>query len=1546
MKTKLLFIGVLLFACIGVTDTFAQRIVEKLSRGVLALSKGSGDVYVGWRLLGTDPEDVAFNLYRKTTSGEIKIASNLTTSTNFLDKGVNVTIDNIYYVRAIVNGVEQAPSKSYTLKANTVVGRYIRMPLTPEPDAPLVTNSSGTQVDPYSSGSTWVGDVDADGEWEYIILRSYEGSVAPTSRPLKIDCYELDGTLLWRCDLGANVSGGVNGHGVMAVADFDGDGKAEVATKTCEETVFNYGSKDSVRIGDTDTYGFGKDGKTRYQTDITGPEFLSIIDGATGKEKARTNFEPGNGWNPVTGTNGYTRYGANERPMYIYFAVAYLDGVLPSLVLVRGAGGNNTPAFAFDYRNGKLSERWRWGYEFGAKRGLSQAHNILCFDVDNDGKDEVVFLGSAVDHDGKTLFDNTNFTHGDHYRLMDMDPDRPGYEFFAIQQNNSSLIGMSINDALTGDYIKKHFLAELGDLSRGDAGDYDPRHKGAEYFSIIPGLFSCKGVEITHNYPRFPTWDIWWDANLGREFIDGVNAVSSAPAIENWSTSNNKGDNRMYSVYNEGVHMGAYNGRPSAWGDFYGDWREEMLLEENTHRAMRLYMSWDVAPNRIYNLMQNPGYRMEHSTKGRIGAAYPDFYLGYDMQTPPPPPIVEAKLHWANTTTSVWDKTAANWHSGSTTAPFADGDTLLFDLAGDNTRPITLNGVMKPGKITVHSPIDYSFNGTGILDGNMPLVKVGKSTLTLNNKNVFTGKTTVWDGALIVNDSLKNSPVTVYGGVWGGPMAKGLTGGRIGGSGYFGGDVLLKYGAAIIPGAGMASADTLTFNNLTEEVGAVNHFDLSDDPTGISGKNDFVQVNGIVSVLDTITFSINKLNSKLTPGEYKLLAYKNGFKGDLNKIKVTGCDEYPYSLTKKDSSIVLTIKSTRPASEVVWSGTAKLWDMANTAAWIRNGQSDVFVNQDSVVFDDRGKANTMVYMATPLFVKNIVVDGSANYTIAGKGIISGTGGLTKKGTGTLRLVNENAYTGKTIIEGGTLEITNLDDPGLASSIGAAPDEAENLVLKSGGTFSLVGSATSTNRKLILDNGDCTLNVIPGSTMTLLDVISGKGRLIKTGSGNLQLNAANLYTGGTIVKEGTLILGSKLANTNGVGTGSITLLGGKLAMANVQASETASWDLIVPTGSTASFEPDGRCYLNGKLIGGGNLTVTPPYVRSELKGDWSEFTGQITFNGQDVRISNSYGYAKAIVNLVDGIAYPTTTGAAVEFGDLRGTKGAYLKDGTFTTGSRNTDVSFGASISGTANVIKTGTAAWTWTDTLTYTGTTVVNGGKLLLGSIAFKKGEGSVTIKNGATLGGLGKIAGAISVEAGGIVAPGMTGVGTFNVVNTLLMSKGSILKIDVNRQAKLCDVVNSTGSVFLMGNLEINKQDTAQFKVGDKYRIIKATTVTGSFTTITPAAPGVGLAWDLSELNTLGTIGVKAAPTAIQEVEIMNLDVYPNPVVDKLTVTVSDNLAESTLKIYSANGTLISEKNITSVKTTVDFSKLNAGVYLIKVEGKNGSAVKQVVKK
>src|SRR5690349_16384520 len=99
-------------------STFAAqtaRQVEALDRGVVAVNKGSGNVYVGWRLLGTDPADVAFNVYRVTNGGAPvkRNSSPITTSTNFNDTGVTLTTSNSWFVRPVINGIEQADSDSF-----------------------------------------------------------------------------------------------------------------------------------------------------------------------------------------------------------------------------------------------------------------------------------------------------------------------------------------------------------------------------------------------------------------------------------------------------------------------------------------------------------------------------------------------------------------------------------------------------------------------------------------------------------------------------------------------------------------------------------------------------------------------------------------------------------------------------------------------------------------------------------------------------------------------------------------------------------------------------------------------------------------------------------------------------------------------------------------------------------------------------------------------------------------------------------------------------------------------------------------------------------------------------------------------------------------------------------------------------------------------------------------------------------------------------------------------------------------------------------------
>jgi autotransporter-associated beta strand protein len=1427
----------IVFCCQTATNEIsAQRKMENLGRGMIVLNEGSGKAYVGWRLLGTDPADISFNLYKSVNgAAATKIAGPLVSTTDYVDNSLNATATNSYYIRPIIKGVEQAASAAFVLTTNTPIRRYLAIPQQIEPDGGV-----------YTSWQVHVGDVDGDGEYEYICLRTYAGTTAPLTRSTKIDCYKLNGTLLWRMDLGPNFTYTANGSGSLAVADFNGDGKAEIGLRTFEGTCFQYGSADSTRIGDTNG-----DGKTDYRladgTVNSGPEFISFLEGATGKELARTPFQPS------TNNDAAATFGVNERPLYIYLAVAWLDGVLPSLVSVRGAGGDNTPAFAFDFRNGAITERWRWVPTAG--QGLFQGHNILVYDLDNDGKDEIEFMGSALDDNGTVLYSNTDFTHGDHFRVLDMDPDRPGYEIYSIQQNNNGLLGQSIIDGATGQFIKKQYLPEFGDVSRGDVGDYIASSKGAEFYSTMSGVFNLKGDKITDTKP-FPVWGIWWDGDLQRELINGVNGSGTAPAIDKWPSS------RLFSIYSDNGNTDMpYGGHPQFWGDILGDWREEIIVEKTDRSELRIYSSWDPAINRLYTLMQNPGYKTEVSCKGRIGGAFPDYYLGGGMQTPPPPPITKAKLHWKGTSGNVWDNTATNWDNNSVSTAFTANDSVLFDLTGNNASPILISGTIAPACVTVYSPINYTFGGTGKITGTCPLTKVGKGTLTLNNKNSYSGNTTVWDGALIVNDSLSNSPVTVYGGTWGGPLSNGLTGGRIGGKGTYIQNVTIEYGGAVVPGTGVGNADTITFNSLTEKLNAVNYIDLSDDPTGIIKKNDLIRINGNLILNDTITVSINLLNQKVTAGDYKLFTYTGTFTGSLSKIKVLGLSEYPFSLSNSNNSIMLKVKGMRATANVVWSGSGESWDLATNSNWLRDGLSDVFVPGDSVIFDGIGKTNSdyipptllgevtdpsssgsyistlTTPIGTSLPVKGVRVETSkANFKFTGPGSITGPGGLIKNGNGKLTILTQNGYSGKTIVNGGSLEIGYLDDAGLKSSVGSTTSTDPSYLSLNNSTLHYAAlPGIYTNRGITLGGTNDTI-AIDTALITIRGLIAGSGRLIKTGAGSLTLQQqTNTFTGGVEVKEGTLIMGDDTANRYGMGpqTTNVTLSGGTLSLFSSDSYNSTYFNLIVPQGATSRYNVDYRSDNYGTLTGGGILNMYIPYVRTTLYGDWSGFTGQLNllFDSQgkgttagDFRINNSKGYAKSSINIRDSRinVYHVTTGTAVSIGELTGVAGSELSGANWTIGAKNTDTTFNGKIRSNA-LTKVGTGTFTVTDTCFYTSSTIVNAGSISLGNKACLKGGATVNL--GATLSGSGTINGATTIN--GVLE------GKLHFGNNLILNSSSTTNLSVSGFGQgQHDSISVSGVLTRGGTLNINVTASAP-ELGTKIKTVYTGSSAGSFSTV-----------------------------------------------------------------------------------------------------------------
>ena len=1437
-RRLLVLVAVLFFS----VNASAQRQMERLGRGTVALHSATSQAYIGWRLLATDPTDVGFNLYRSTSGGTgVKLNSlPLTNTTDFLDTTATFTVSNVWYVVPVTNGVESSPSAPAGLAANAPVRQYLSWPLQPV---------IGGLFAPYDVKFCWVGDLDGDGEYDYVVDR--QSTLGATNQYLQ--AYKRDGTFLWQMDMGYN---SVNQYNIepgasaistgdkdnVTVYDLDGDGYAEVCVRTARGVVLPDG------------------------TTITGPDdttqYLSILNGLTGHEMARvtiTNMWPGDG------------------PLNSHFGIMYCDGVHPSL-LIRGenrdaSGGFQRETMAYDYRNGQLTRRWFFTPTNG--QNLAWGHQIRIMDVNHDGIDDLIDVGSAMNGaTGQPLWD-TELGHGDRFHVTDIDPDRPGLEMFSIQQLNSTLLATAFIDMGSGKIIKKWYSGGITDVGRGITLDLDPNHRGLEFYSTQPGIFDCKGNQIQAN-SIWPPEGLWWDADLGREFIDGAGSGALAPVVNKYDPNSNTAG-RMFTIYNDngGVHQ-AYGGRPAFWGDILGDWREELVLVANDYSELRVYVSKLTATNRLYCLMQNPAYRDQCTCKGYYQASYVDYFLGSQMPPPPTPPVSNAKLVWHGDGTNVWDATTtANWftnwfyvgNANTNPAPFTPGDTVLFDLTGSNNTAIALTGALAPGDVRVHAPKNYTFGGSGALTGAMKLTKGGAGKLTFNGTNNYTGATLISEGPFIVNGALPNSLVTVRGGVW--------LDGRLGGNGVVGAAVVINEGAGISPGQGTNSPGTLTIaNNLTLAGRTLNDFDLSDDPTGTVKTNDLLVVTGNLTLQGTNTLVIHLLNTNLPPGAiYPLVNYSGTLAGGLSNCRVSGLTGIPYALTNPLGQIALVVKSYRAPATVTWTGGSggNAWDLLTTANWLNGAAKDMFAPNDTVRFDNTGASNQIVNLAGDLNAASVVVDSSTNYTLTGSGGIFGSCSLTKTNSGTLTISTaNNSYTGKTIVAGGTLVVSELDAIGFNSPIGNPPGGSTNLVLSGNATLRITGESY-TDRGLTLNAGTNTLEVFNAADqVTIANAIVGSGALVKAGPGALALTVANSYSGGTFIFGGSVSLGSVAGNQNSLGSGLVTISNSTLSLIDIEASENIAWSLNVLTNSVNYLNCDGRSTMSGALTGGGTLNVLTPYVRTDFSGNWSAFTGQINATGGNFRENNSAGYPLAKI-YVGNASFQNRVGGTptISLGELAGAMGGSCYGGTgndglavnWSVGGLNTAATFGGSTYGNIGFIKVGTGTWTWTGTnISHTGPTTVNGGTLLYNGIG-SNATSVVTVGAAGTLGGTGVIGGVTTIN--GRLSPGSNAIGTLTFASNLTLGSGSTTFIKLNKNSGTKDLVDDNATLTYGGALQVTNL-AGTLASGDTFKIFDAVTYAGSFASISLPPLNPGLAWNTTALNTSGTLSIITSSNAV----------------------------------------------------------------------------------
>ncbi|MGN7415608.1 rhamnogalacturonan lyase [Paenibacillus sp. SAF-068] len=585
-----------------VTHAAGARQMEYLDRGVVAVKTGTG-VFVSWRLLGTEGSNVSFNVYRDGTKVN---ATPITNSTNLQD--ASGTSSSKYTVRAVVSGTEQAASTA----ANVWGNNYLSVPLS--------VPAGGTTPDgvayTYSANDASAGDLDGDGEYELIVKwdpsNSKDNSQSGYTGEVFIDAYKLNGTRLWRIGLGKNIRAGAH-YTQFMVYDLDGDGKAEVAMKTAD------GSKDGtgVVIGDA-----SKDYRNSSGYVLSGPEFLTIFNGQTGKALSTVNYEPARGNVSSWGDN----YG--NRVDRFLAAIAYLDGERPSLVMARGYYTRSV-LVAYNWRNGQLTKQWTFDSNTSGNSGYAGQgnHNLSVADVDGDGKDEIIYGAMAVDDNGKGLY-TTGLHHGDAMHLSDLDPDRPGLEVFQVHETPSNA-GVEFRDAGTGQLIWG--VKTTKDIGRGMAADIDPRYKGAEVWAD-GSLYTAKGQKLGTTLPSSTNFGIWWDGDLLRELLD-------SNRIDKWNYANSTTVNLLTA---SGVSSNnGTKSTPNLQADLFGDWREEVVWRTNDSSALRIYTTTAVTDKRIYTLMHDPVYRLGVAWQNVAYNQPPHtgFYLGEGMNTPPVPNI-------------------------------------------------------------------------------------------------------------------------------------------------------------------------------------------------------------------------------------------------------------------------------------------------------------------------------------------------------------------------------------------------------------------------------------------------------------------------------------------------------------------------------------------------------------------------------------------------------------------------------------------------------------------------------------------------------------------------------------------------------------------------------------------------------------------------------------------------------------------------------------------------------------------------------------------
>lgn len=652
------------------------RQMEKLNRGLIAVKttadtrgQAVNGVYLSWRLLGDESlENQAFDIYKNGTKIH---TTGVHDATNWIDTSGTAS-DKYKVVKAGEDAskeTEVTPTSNNNCAKSNEVGNgnseknsftYVDIPIS-RPD-PVERMGDGKTSNYYTvdknheggANDASVGDLDGDGDYEIVLkwdpTDSKDSAGADFTGNTYIDAYKIDPNndgYMWRIDLGKNVTSGAH-YTQFLVYDFDGDGKSEVAMKTAPGTVdgtgryvTEVGDTDEIRNTDNTKSYIGTSGRLKGKNPFT--QYLTIFDGETGAALYTTDFIPYDAAEDKNWGDSGAKYNRSERYLA---AVAYLDGIHPSIVMCRGYY-HDSVIRAYTWDGTELTMQW----EHKGKKSASSTtlygqgnHNLSVGDIDNDGKDEIVYGSAALDDDGKTVLGNTGLGHGDAMHMSDFNNDG-AQEVFSVKEEQFKKYAEDLRVASTG----KHFWSSGKLVTSDDNGrgvmdniddDYAKTHPNAlaiGWSSGIANAHDLNGDDVAAKPAgagsgTFDNFLVYWDGDLSRELLD-ANIIQKYYATTG-TTKRFYGPSDGYTL--TGGSTNNYSKRnPSLVADIWGDWREEIIMPVNKGSAtdqayLRIYTSTMPTDYRITTLMHDCQYRLSVAWQnvGYNQPTHASYYIG------------------------------------------------------------------------------------------------------------------------------------------------------------------------------------------------------------------------------------------------------------------------------------------------------------------------------------------------------------------------------------------------------------------------------------------------------------------------------------------------------------------------------------------------------------------------------------------------------------------------------------------------------------------------------------------------------------------------------------------------------------------------------------------------------------------------------------------------------------------------------------------------------------------------------------------------------